>query len=510
MATPEQHKLLDSLWTVGMKVPDLVRKVKRRVPLRAVQAWARARRLSDAGATEGSAQVTTGSKSRGKVRKLPAWMQAASDSGRSREQLRAVGRLGLTTQQLDALTETFWTKNRGAIGVRQLYEQLRDDPRQRAAMEASGGKEGWLSWREVRRWYAIWAPPQTMRRAPAVSQTRAVLPKTLEPYAYMQSDVLDMGSWARPEGATASQQYRYVVVTIDSVTRFVWLCTFRGKLTNAKVARCLEKVVKSARERYGAWPRKTVLRTDNGRQDFGDGFTTALRGIEPLIRHEHGVASRPNSQALAEGAVGIARGVLRRMYKAYNSTDWPTMLPEANGIMNNRRNAALSYVSPADLLDAFQDGDTAVVDKAMSSLRKRAGLRRGPGGTVDTALSIGTRVRLANEAYMKAAGMRGNTLKSIPRWSERIYTIDQRRGGGASPYMYRLEGRPKKDVYPRELLQVVVADLPPPPEASAEREEYEIARVLRVTPTRALVLYSGYPEPEWTPIGNVPANLLPP
>ena len=76
------------------------------------------------------------------------------------------------------------------------------------------------------------------------------------------------------------------------------------------------------------------------------------------------------------------------------------MLPEANGIMNNRRNAALSYVSPADLLDAFQDGDTAVVNKALSSLRKRAGLRRGPGGTVDTALSIGTRVRLANEAYI--------------------------------------------------------------------------------------------------------------
>ena len=57
---------------------------------------------------------------------------------------------------------------------------------------------------------------------------------------------------------------------------------------------------------------------------------------------------------------------------------------------------------------------------------------------------------------------------------------------------------------------MVVADLPPPPEASAEREDYEIARVLRVTPTRALVLYSGYPEPEWTLIANVPANLLPP
>jgi hypothetical protein len=59
------------------------------------------------------------------------------------------------------------------------------------------------------------------------------------------------------------------------------------------------------------------------------------------------VANNPNSQALAEGAVGIARMckaydscVLRRMYKAYDSSDWPTMLPEANAIMNNRKNAA--------------------------------------------------------------------------------------------------------------------------------------------------------------------------
>lgn len=61
-------------------------------------------------------------------------MQAAGDSGRTREQLRAVGRLGLTTMQLDALNELFWTKNRGAIGVRQLYEQLRDHPQQIAHM----------------------------------------------------------------------------------------------------------------------------------------------------------------------------------------------------------------------------------------------------------------------------------------------------------------------------------------------------------------------------------------
>ena len=104
-------------------VRQVVRKVKRRVPLRVVQAWARARRLADAGATSDSgADPGTAPKQPGKRRKLPAWMQAAGDSGRSRDQLRAVGKLGLTTMQLDALNDLFWTRNRGAIGVRQLYE----------------------------------------------------------------------------------------------------------------------------------------------------------------------------------------------------------------------------------------------------------------------------------------------------------------------------------------------------------------------------------------------------
>ena len=73
MATPEQQQLLTELWTVGMKVPDLVRKVQRRVPLRTVQTWARARRLTDAGATSDSgADPGTAPKQPGKRRKLPS------------------------------------------------------------------------------------------------------------------------------------------------------------------------------------------------------------------------------------------------------------------------------------------------------------------------------------------------------------------------------------------------------------------------------------------------------
>ena len=127
---PADEKLLSELWSVGMKVPALVRKVAGRVPLRAVQAWARERRLRDA--------AEPASSSAAQPRKLPAWMAQAE-----------LASLGLTQQQLDALNELFWTRNRGAIGVRQLWEQLRDHPQQKAALAASDGREGWISWREL-------------------------------------------------------------------------------------------------------------------------------------------------------------------------------------------------------------------------------------------------------------------------------------------------------------------------------------------------------------------------
>ena len=92
------------------------------------------------------------------------------------------------------------------------------------------------------------------------------------------------------------------------------------------------------------------------------------------IRRPSTTWALPNPDTLSDRLKNIrfekatARGTCMRHCVHTDSTDWPTMLPEANGIMNNRRNAALSYVSPADLLDAFQDGDTAVVNKALSTL----------------------------------------------------------------------------------------------------------------------------------------------
>ena len=101
------------------------------------------------------------------------------------------------------LLELLWDKHLHIINLLwllQLWEQLRDHPQQKAALAASDGREGWISWRELRRYYALWEAPQLMRRAPAVSKPRGALPRALVPFASMQVDCMDMGSWARPAG----------------------------------------------------------------------------------------------------------------------------------------------------------------------------------------------------------------------------------------------------------------------------------------------------------------------
>eukprot|EP01045_Picozoa_sp_COSAG04_P009168 COSAG04_NODE_524_length_13127_cov_18.191511_24_plen_87_part_00 len=40
------------------------------------------------------------------------------------------------------------------------------------------------------------------------------------------------------------------------------------------------------------------------------------------------------------------------------------------------------------------------------------------------------------------------------------YTIKRRRGGGASPYEYMLEGKPKKEWFARELLDLALGVTP--------------------------------------------------
>ena len=59
----------------------------------------------------------------------------------------------LDKEQSEALSDLFYRQHKGSIGVRDLWELLKQDPRQIAELERTNNKFGWINWRDLRAWY---------------------------------------------------------------------------------------------------------------------------------------------------------------------------------------------------------------------------------------------------------------------------------------------------------------------------------------------------------------------
>ena len=415
----------------------------------------------------------------------------------------------LSVEQRDILDSLYYTEFRSGIGMRALWEALRDNPLQKAALDAGGA--AYIPWRDFKLWYNSQETAQLMRRAPTVSQTRSSVPPPGQLYAlaHLQSDLIDMGE-------LASNNKRYIMNTVDVVTGYSFLQTWNGGINNRQTSRVMTEIVDAIRQWQGAWPRETVLLTDNGSADFGQEFTDTVEAYEPQITVLHGVKNRPNSQGAVESSNRTVRGVLRRLLqsKGLPQDRWPEHLVEVGYIINTRPNSSIAWVSPADALTAFFGDtaeDSAVVEKVQQAIRSTANSRRGPGSrSTDQPLKIGQDVRLADDAYMKTAkSLRGNVAKQGPRWSETVYqVITVNVPGKNAPTQYKINDGTKK-WHPHELLMKIDAVEKPPGAATDDREDYKIEKILQYNPRtrKYLVLYTGYWSPEWQGANMVPVNL---
>ena len=415
----------------------------------------------------------------------------------------------LSDDQRQVLEELYYTEFRSGIGMRALWEALRENPLQRAALDAGG--PAYIPWRDFKLWYNSQETAQLTRRAPTVSQTRSGVPPPGELFAlsHLQADLIDMGE-------LASGGKRYIMNVVDIVTGFSFQQTWNGAINNRQTARVMEEIVDAMRSWVGAWPRPTVLLTDNGSADFGQEFTDTVEAYEPLIVVEHGVPNRPNSQGAVESSNRTVRGVLRRLLrsKGLEQDQWPEHLVEAGYVMNTRPSSSIGWVSPADAMTAFFGGsadDAETVVKVQTAIRKTANSRRGPGSRrTDKPLKKGQNVRLASDSYMKTAkSLRGNVMKQGARWSETLYQVTRVNvPGPGAPTQYKISDGTGK-WHPHELLMKIDAVEKPPDAATADRGEFAIEKILdyNARTRKYLVLYTGYWSPEWQPAAMVPADL---
>ena len=57
----------------------------------------------------------------------------------------------LSVEQREILESLYYTEFRSGIGMRALWEALRDNPMQKAALEAGGA--AYIPWRDFKLWY---------------------------------------------------------------------------------------------------------------------------------------------------------------------------------------------------------------------------------------------------------------------------------------------------------------------------------------------------------------------
>jgi len=415
----------------------------------------------------------------------------------------------LSAEQRQVLEDLFYTEFRGAVGLHALNAALREHPEQKRRLDA--GQPGFVTWRDLKLWYNSQTVTQVMRRAPTVSETRASMPRTLEPLALLQADVIDMGD-------LAFNRQRYVLNIVDVVTGFSIQQTWQGGLNTRQTARVVTEYIDVIRSWLGSWPAQTELRCDNG-QEFGDAFADAVQTYEPQIKVTHGVPNRPNSQAVAENSNATWRGVARRLLRSQGlpQTRWPQHLAEIGYIMNSRPSGRLGWISPADAFNAFfgdTDEDRETVARVVDAIKRAVAARRGPGARgADKPYPVGAQVRLADARWLKS-DLKGNVAKQGPKWSVTVHTVTRRRRPGpGAPHEYRIDDG-SGVWHAHELLQHIPGAEAPPAAATADRDEYRIEKVLRHDPVGTpdtsrpyLVLYTGYAWPEWVPASEVPANL---
>ena len=427
----------------------------------------------------------------------------------------------LSDGQRDALEELFYGEFRGTVGVRALWEAFNDtNERQKAAMQASDGGRGWISWRDMRAWYGAQELAQITRNAKPSSKTLAHVPtqRELKPFVRMQLDSIVMSKKTADgvEAGLPDGGYTAIINLVCNFSRYTYLGAVK-RLKQDQVAASIIEFIHATRLHYGRWPaEKTVVFVDGG-AEYGKAFRRAVMAEEPAIRFVVAPPANPNSQGVVENNNRVVRGVMRRHTRAHQAQQAATQkrsesywygpggatLRQINSLVNSRPVREIGYQSPADVLaaalaDPRTDEDEKIVAAAQKHALAIAGARRGAAHI--TPFRVGDLVRIINPYYLKQKGMRSNLLKQRPRWSITRYKIRRVEGDVGDMPRYDLEDDNSNAMYTHDMLTLANTSEPVPADIIARPRTYFLDKAVAAdsddSDDEGLTFYSSFPLPE--------------
>ena len=460
------------------------------------------------------------------LRRPPSFTKKAKGKKVGRKPLSTFERLDseLSGEQERALQDLFYRQHKGTLGVQALWEALRQEPWQEAALETGKGA---VTWRTLRAWYNAQETNQLHRKAKPMSKTLVNVPtaEQLVPFARLQVDTLVMAKgnnkksdddlgWqtkSKKQVGLPDSKQRVVYNMIDLATNYNWLNAGPRAPNAGDAADSVGEFINAIKDMHqGKWPIKTVLYVDGG-PEYSEAFQKEITTLEPLITVKVQQAYNPNSNAYIEGSMSLLRRTMKRYaenmkasrggnkdYQSYwfnkpLSGKAGQLLQEMNALMNTRPVKALGWQTPADVLKAYLDGDDEVISKSKESKLSTANKRRSSAKV--TKYKTGDKARLISGKYLKSAGSRDNKLKQNPPWSRELYTISSVQGGIDTVPKYRLEEKGDEWYLHHQLQKIDEGIALPPPLAIVKEDmDYEPYTGLSHTPGR--LFYRGFPMPE--------------
>jgi hypothetical protein len=377
---------------------------------------------------------------------------------------------GLSEEQRELLEDVFYRQHKGTLGVRGLWEVLKQHPKQQAAL--SDGKarpEAFISWRDMRAWHGAQEVVQTHSRANKASRTLVKLPtvESLKPFLRMQIDTIELAQGnskkdddkAYKPGQSLTedldkrglpdQGMRKVYHMVDLATNYSFLAA-APKVDQDSAIKAVTEFIENIRDQFGdgSWPHDepfTII-SDSGKE-YGKRFQEQVRTFEPKARFVRNPPGVPNADAYVEGANAIFRRIAKKRAevtkerhknssKSYLSRWYGgpkgEILQQIASLMNTRPVSSLGYQTPADVLAAMMakqpdEEDREIVAKAIASKTGTARKRRA--ASIVTAYKRGSSVRRISDQYLKAS-TRGNVMKQQPQWGpvQKITRVEARAG----------------------------------------------------------------------------------
>jgi hypothetical protein len=377
---------------------------------------------------------------------------------------------GLSEEQRELLEDVFYRQHKGTLGVRGLWEVLKQHPKQQAAL--SDGKarpEAFISWRDMRAWHGAQEVVQTHARANKASRTLVKLPtvESLKPFLRMQIDTIELAQGnskkdddkAYKPGQSLTedldkrglpdQGMRKVYHMVDLATNYSFLAA-APKVDQDSAIKAVTEFIENIRDQFGdgSWPHDepfTII-SDSGKE-YGKRFQEQVRTFEPKARFVRNPPGVPNADAYVEGANAIFRRIAKKRAevtkerhknssKSYLSRWYGgpkgEILQQIASLMNTRPVSSLGYQTPADVLAAMMakqpdEEDREIVAKAIASKTGTARKRRA--ASIVTAYKRGSSVRRISDQYLKAS-TRGNVMKQQPQWGpvQKITRVEARAG----------------------------------------------------------------------------------